>query len=213
MLHFKIIASGSKGNAYLLKSGENMLMLECGIKFKELQKALNFNLSSVDACLLTHEHNDHSHSVKELIKRGIDIYCSQGTAEALGLSGHRVHIVKPLKQFNICDNWTVVPFDTIHDAREPLGFLISDKKGHKLLFATDTAYIKYKFEGLTHIAIECNHDREILKENAENGSINLTVAKRIMKNHMSIQALEKYLSQYDLSKIKVYYLHQSEQNI
>lgn len=57
----------------------------------------------------------------------------------------------------------MLPVKTEHDAKEPLGFLIySRTTREKLLFATDTYYIRYRFPGLTHIMIECNYAIDIM---------------------------------------------------
>jgi len=77
-------------------------------------------------CLVGHEHADHSKAAPDLMRAGINCYMSAGTAEALGLNGHRVRVVKALEQFTL-GAWTVLPFEAIHDAREPLGFLVAGK--------------------------------------------------------------------------------------
>ncbi|HFL1025859.1 MBL fold metallo-hydrolase [Listeria monocytogenes] len=59
------IASGSKGNAYVISSGRSQLLIECGINFDKIRKALNFDLSAVEGCLISHEHGDHVAGVKK----------------------------------------------------------------------------------------------------------------------------------------------------
>ena len=89
MLEVKAIASGSAGNAYLLDDGAgHKLLLECGIPFQKLLIALNFNLIQLSGCLLTHEHQDHSKAVNDLLKHGTRVYASKGTARALGIDDH-----------------------------------------------------------------------------------------------------------------------------
>ena len=56
MIDIKVIGSGSSGNCYLANINGTKLLLECGLAIKVIQKALNFKLSEVYACLLTHEH-------------------------------------------------------------------------------------------------------------------------------------------------------------
>jgi glyoxylase-like metal-dependent hydrolase (beta-lactamase superfamily II) len=51
-----VISSCSTGNAYILTAGADKLMLDCGVSWKRIQKALNFKLSDVVGCLITHEH-------------------------------------------------------------------------------------------------------------------------------------------------------------
>ena len=50
-----------------------------------------------------------------------------------------------------------------------------------MLFATDTYYLKYNFEGLNHIFIECNYAKDILNNNVELGIINKTIEKQNFK--------------------------------
>jgi phosphoribosyl 1,2-cyclic phosphodiesterase len=159
-MDIKVLASGSSGNAYLVSDRHTTLLIECGISYRKIQQKLNFRTAEIDACLVTHEHKDHSKASKDILKAGIDIYISQGTKEALELVGHRINIIKAKQQFKI-GTWVILPFDTQHDAVEPLGFLLySNATKEKLLYVTDTAYIRYQFKGLTHIMIECNYSTE-----------------------------------------------------
>jgi len=146
------------------------------------------------------------------MRAGIDCYMSQGTAEALEVSGHRVHIIKARQQFRI-GTWTILPFDTQHDAQEPLGFLLANQAGDKLLYATDTYYIKYKFRGLTHIMIECNYAADILKTNVKAGLVEQALKNRILKSHFSLENVKNFLKANDLSKIQeIWLLHMSDGN-
>lgn len=136
---------------------------------------------------------------------------SQGAAEALGVSGHRVHIVKAKQQLKI-GTWTILPFDTVHDAAEPLGYLLASGK-EKLLFATDTAYLKYRFRGLTHIMIEANFQRELLENSVEEGNIPAIVRNRIRRSHFDLEHLKEFFKVNDLSKLQeIWLLHLSDGN-
>lgn len=206
------LASGSNGNCYRIDDGRTPLLLECGIPYKEIQKKLNFRISEIAACLISHEHQDHSKAVKDLMKAGIDCYMSQGTAEALGVSGHRLHIIKTRQQFQL-GSWTVLPFETQHDAAEPFGFLLANQAGDKLLYATDTYYIRYKFRGLTHIMVECNYAADILKTNVKAGLVEPALKSRILKSHFSLENVKNFLKANDLSKIQeIWLLHLSDGN-
>ena len=155
---------------------------------------------------------DHSKAVQDMMKAGIDCYMSAGTAEALGISGHRINIIKAKQQFRI-GTWTILPFETQHDAQEPLGFLLANQDGEKLLYATDTYFIRYRFRGLTHIAVECNYSLDILRSNAEAGTVDKALKNRILKSHFSLENVKKFLQANDLSKVQeIWLLHLSEQN-
>jgi phosphoribosyl 1,2-cyclic phosphodiesterase len=212
MLDIEILANGSNGNCYrMTAAGSSPLLLECGIPFKKIQQKLDFKTSSLSACLVSHIHKDHCKAVPALLKAGIDCYMSSDTIEALGLTGHRVHIVEALKQIQI-GSWTILPFDAVHDV-PCLGFLLC-QQGYKVLFLTDTVYCKYRFTGLTHILLGCNYDANIINENVTNGTLAVELKNRIIHSHMSLQTALDFLRANDLSKVeKIYLLHGSEGNL
>ena len=50
----KTIGSGSSGNGYALISGEDILLLECGVPAKEILKAIDYQTAMVNGCILSH---------------------------------------------------------------------------------------------------------------------------------------------------------------
>lgn len=212
-MNIKVIASGSKGNCYLINDNKTTLMLDAGISIKQIQIACNFGLSQIDGCLVTHEHKDHSKAVNDLTKKAVDIYTSEGTIKECGLNGHRINVIKPLEQIQI-GTFKVLPFDVQHDAEEPLGFLIqSIETKEKLLYFIDTCYLKYKFKDLNYIMAECNYSRKILYKNIEAGIIEQALAQRIIKSHMSLETLIDILKVNDLSNVhQIYLIHISQDN-
>lgn len=212
MIEFSPLASSSKGNCYRVSDGRTPLLLEAGISFREIQKGLNFRTSELAGVLVSHEHKDHSKAVRDMMKAGIDCYMSQGTAETLGVSGHRINIIKARQQLQL-GTWTILPFETQHDAAEPLGFLLANKTGEKLLYATDTFYIRYRFQGLTHIAVECNYSLDILRANVEAGNVPAELKNRILKSHFSLENVKEFLKANDLSRVQeIWLLHLSDGN-
>lgn len=213
MIEITAVASSSKGNCYRITDGSTPLLLECGIQFKEIQRRLNFQTSDTVACLVSHEHKDHSKAIAEVLKSGIDVYASYGTFDALRLDGHhRGHPVKAQQSFNI-GTWTILPFETQHDAAEPLGFLMANQAGDKLLFATDTYYIRYKFQGLTHIMLECNYSMDILRANVEAGVVPQVLKDRIIQSHFSLENVKEFLRVNDLSRAhEIWLIHLSDDN-
>ena len=209
-MNIEVFGSSSKGNAYKVSDGECSLLLEAGIKLNKIK----CDWQLVDGCLITHEHGDHSKFANELLKTtSIDIFTSKGTQEVLKLPSYRVHCLEPLKQKNI-GNWSIIPFPTEHDASEPFGYLIhSSKTNEKLLFATDTYYIRYKFKGITHLMIECNYALDILNENVKNGRIGAFLKNRVLKSHFSLENVKEFIKATDLSELKeVWLLHLSDSN-
>lgn len=162
-----------------------------------MQQLAGFKLSGFHACLVSHEHKDHSGCVADLIAAGIPVYMSQGTAEALELEA--VRIIRHGEQFTV-GSVDIVPFSTFHDAAEPLGFLLKSRlDGDLLAFATDTVNLAYQFPGVNVLAIEANYDREVL---AQSERIPDKVRHRIENSHMEIETLCRYLSTLDLSRCR-----------
>lgn len=202
-MRFDALASSSSGNAYIVSDRETRVLLECGVSHQKLQKLSGFSLSEFRACLVSHEHKDHAKSVGELISRGVEVYMSRGTAEALEAEG--VELIENMEQFNV-GSLDIVPFTTFHDAKEPLGFLIKSRvDGDVLAFATDTVNLRYRFPGLNILAIEANYDKAIL-ERCE--KMPEKVRYRITNSHMEIDTLCDYLRVLDLSKCReIHLLH------
>lgn len=194
----KVIATGSTGNCYFLETEKEILIVECGISDKNIKKSLDYDLKNVIGCLVTHEHKDHCKSVNEIMKLGIDVYMSEGTAEGIEFKDigykHRLNYLKATETYKI-GNFTILPFNTQHDVNEPLGFLIYHKEIGKVLFATDTYYLKNTFMDIDHVLIECNYSEDVLP--------NLPAWRaRTIKSHMSLETLKDTLKHWDLRKTK-----------
>lgn len=212
MINITSLASSSRGNAHLVTDGVTPLLLDCGLPFKELLRRSDFGLTGLAGVLVTHEHKDHSKAVTDLMKAGIDVYLTAGTAEALGIEHHRLGVIQAKKQLKI-GSWTILPFDIEHDAQEPVGFLLANQTGDKLLYATDTYYVRYKFPGLTHIMVECNYAEDILQANLEAGAVPVAHRNRLLKSHFSLENVKAFLKANDLSKVQeIYLIHLSEGN-
>lgn len=212
-MEIKILASGSTGNAYRISDGKTSLLLEAGIPLKAIQVGCGFKVTQIQGCFVTHNHQDHSKAAKDLARLGVDIYASTGTIEACKLTGHRIHAVTELQELMV-GTFKVLPFDVQHDAPQPLGFLFtSTETGEKLLYFTDTYYIKYRFQGLTHIMAECNYDKETLQRSVDAGYIPIELVPRLMKSHMSLEHFLDLLKANDLHSVKqIYLLHLSNNN-
>ena len=213
MIEITSLASGSSGNCYRVTDGNTPLLLECGIPFKQIKQGLDFQTSELAGCLVSHCHMDHCKAVKDVMKAGIDCYASKGTFDALGISGHRAAAVWPRGLFEI-GTWIVLPFQTEHDAAEPLGFLLySRETREKLLFATDTFYVRYRFRCLTHLMIECNYALDILQDNVSAGRIAPDRKNRLLKSHFSLANVKEFLMANDLSRVReIHLIHLSNDN-
>ena len=205
-MRFEALASSSAGNAYVVSDKDTCILLECGVSHSKLQKLSGFSLAEFQACLVSHEHKDHAKAVEELISRGMAVYMSPGTADALEVDS--AELIENMEQFNV-GSLDIVPFTTFHDSREPLGFLIKSRvDGDVLAFATDTVNLRYKFPGLNILAIEANYDKNILDRCEKMPE---KVRYRITNSHMEIDTLCDYLRSLDLSQCReIHLLHLSD---
>ena len=216
-MELKILGSSSKGNCYLLDNGTECLMIECGVPFKDVQKAVNFDVSRICGVLVSHEHGDHAKHVQKCIKARIPVYGSQGTLEALNFNPTMdvPNLVCRMDGLTIhqIGKFRVQPFATEHDAAEPFGFLIYHPECGKVLFATDTYYLRYTFDGLNNILLECNYRQDILDSNVESGKVHPTMRTRTMKSHCSFDTCREILVANYLSKVNnIVLIHLSDGN-
>lgn len=56
MLMLKTIATGSSGNSYALMNDSEILLLDLGVNAKVIKKAIDFRVSNIAGCLVTHKH-------------------------------------------------------------------------------------------------------------------------------------------------------------
>ena len=154
------------------------------------------------------------------MKAGIDCYMTKGTAEALGVSGHRLNTFykSPDRRwqynYKILKDLFIIPSEAVHDVAEPVSFFIKTKSDdQRLVFVTDTAYMKYKIPDCDVLMIECNYVKSRLDQMLDQGKINVSLRNRIVKNHMSLETLVEALKAADLSRCKkIYVLHLSDSN-
>lgn len=209
MFKIHIHATGSSGNAYTIEDSGHKILIDPGIRFKRLQKKTDFSLSKYDFVLLSHEHKDHCRAINNLLTLGIKCYMSAGTRAALGITDSSALITFANHQFEHL-SWRVLSFGTIHDAMEPLGFLIESPSGEKILYATDTAWINFRFSGVTHWMIEANYHADLLWKNK---NMPEETKKRIRASHFEIASLAQFFAGQDLSKTEeIYLIHLSDDN-
>ncbi|MEO8824095.1 MAG: MBL fold metallo-hydrolase [Ginsengibacter sp.] len=213
-MRLKIINSNSSGNAYILQPDEGKsLLIECGVQFDKIQKALNFNLKNVAACLVTHEHGDHAKSIKEVMAKGINVIASHGTHEECGtLGNHRASIISSGETVYV-DKYKIKAFDTKHDVKEPLGFLINHPESGNILFLTDSYYCEYTFKNLNNIIVEANYCQTILDRRLVTGTSPKFLRDRVIESHMSLQTCKELLQANDLSQVNnIVLIHLSDGN-
>ena len=167
MLKLQTLATGSSGNCYLLSTETETLILDCGIPIMEIKKGLDFDLSKVVGCVVTHSHKDHSQSANELKKMGIPVWKPY-------ISGHKM----ANRYFH---PFSIQCFDVPHDDEICCGFYIKCN-GERFLYVTDFEYIKYSFkkQQIQHLLIECNYQNKYVEKSANN-------REHVLRGHAELQ--------------------------
>lgn len=170
----KCLASGSSGNSWVLDDGEEILLLECGIPMKDVKIGINFQIGRVVGCAVTHSHVDHAKYITQYEGCGLKIYKPY---EAVGDIGYA--------RFG---SFFIQSFPLVHDV-PCFGFLISNPKMGRIMFATDTEYIKYRFKNLNYVIVEANYANELLDDELDD-----TIKRHhVLRGHMELQTTIRFL--------------------
>jgi phosphoribosyl 1,2-cyclic phosphodiesterase len=165
------------------------------------------------ASFRTPTDSDHAGHVKEYT--AVPVYASQGTLSSFTLKQrvqHNQFALRNLQRVQI-GPFSVLPFSVQHDAKEPLGFVITHPECGNVLFATDTYYVEYTFSQLSNILIECNYSAEILERNVLAGKVSPAQRSRTLQSHMSYESCLQMLKSNDLSNVNsIVLIHLSDLN-
>ncbi|MBS1800885.1 MAG: MBL fold metallo-hydrolase [Acidobacteria bacterium] len=86
MMRMTVLASGSKGNSTVISSSRTRVLVDAGLSCRELIKRMTIageNPASLDAILITHEHQDHVAGLGVLARKlGIPVYFTEPTHRA-----------------------------------------------------------------------------------------------------------------------------------
>lgn len=212
----QVLASGSSGNCYRISDGYTNILLDAGIPIRRIRAGCGFGLRDIAACLVTHSHGDHCKAVDDLLRAAVTVYMPPGEISAAGIAPH--HRLRPLRAENdlyqpiSARSFVIQPFRVEHDTPEPVGYLLaSSKTGERLLYFTDTFFVRNRFSGLTHIIGEVNYNRDVLWQHVTDGQTPAVRAKRLFASHMSLDTFLDFLRSNDISKLQqIYVCHMSD---
>ena len=208
----KCLGSGSSGNCYLFEASDGVLIVECGIPFVEIKKALKFKIKGVLGCVISHEHKDHSKCLKDLLRSGIKVMALREVFDSQQVS-NRVFCkeLHPMHGYQV-GGFKIFCLSVAHDV-PCLGFVIEHREMGKLLFITDTMMLEYRIPKLNHIMIEANYADDILQHNIDNGIVPSSLRNRLMHSHMEIETTKGILRANDLSDVsEIILVHLSGNN-
>lgn len=184
MLKLKCLGSGSSGNCYLLSTETETLILDCGIPVMEIKKGLNFDLSKVVGCVVTHSHKDHSLSAKDFENMGIPVFKPYENKEPINLNGWNGTI----QAFDLTDKDGKFMHTNADGSECPCyGFLITHHELGRMLYITDTELVKWRFKDINHILISCNYQKKYIDDE------NLAKRNHVFRGHMELETVKEFI--------------------
>lgn len=207
----KVLGSSSQGNCYILENKNEALIIEAGVRFIEVKKALGFDIRKVSGCLITHQHNDHAKYIKAMVESGFPTLALEEVWTAKGVTGSRAYCIERGKGYRF-GRFKVLPFDACHDV-PCVGYLIDHPETGRIMFLTDSCMCEYVFPGLNQVMIECNYSDAKLVEAINAGRTLPSQRERLMTSHMELNTCKGFLCANDLTNVaNIVLLHLSDNN-
>lgn len=204
--------SGSSGNALFVAEKNTRILVDAGVSFRRLARALNClgeEIGALDCVFFTHEHSDHIGALPMLLKKTrLPLYLAAASAEAAygqlaakdaALAEEfirRVRTVAPGEEYEFGEI-VCAPFSLPHDSAACLGAVFGNEREEKLLgIATDlgemTREARQALCGCRAVVLESNHDPDMLENGPYPPHLQARIQSRFghLSNPDSAAALE-----------------------
>jgi phosphoribosyl 1,2-cyclic phosphodiesterase len=189
-LRFRVLGSGSAGNATLVEGGGAKVLLDAGLGPRQLAERLQsagVDPAELDAVFVSHEHGDHARGAAAFSARwGVPLAGTPGTFVAAGFARAKLPGYEPLAagESRSIRRLTVKAVAVPHDAAAPLAFVVSTSAasfGH----ATDLGHLSRglveALRGCDVLLMESNYDPGMLRD----GPYPWSLKERILGPHLS----------------------------
>lgn len=212
---YKIIASGSSGNAILLENG---LLLDCGVSFRAVKPYLN----KIKAVFLSHEHKDHMnlitlkriHELRPTVRFILGFWLKEYLVSA-EINSSKIDIVEHNRAYDY-GIFKIIPCILIHDVKNYGIKIIDRQKKEKIFYAVDTNRIDHIIaKNYDLYLIEANYDEDKLEENikidTEKGLF--SYGMRVKTTHLSVQKASEWLMNNAGANSNYEFIHKSANNL
>jgi phosphoribosyl 1,2-cyclic phosphodiesterase len=172
-LRFRVLGSGSGGNATLVEGGGARVLLDAGLGPRQLADRLadaGVDPASLDAVFLSHEHGDHARGAAAFSARwGVPIAGTPGTFRAAGLAEAKGPAFEPIApgETRAVRRLSIRAVAVPHDAASPVAFVLSagaSSLGH----ATDLGHLSRglvaALRACDALLVESNYDPAMLRD-------------------------------------------------
>ena len=175
-IRFMSFGSGSSGNCSYVGDVRSGFLIDAGVEGAVVEnslRAVGIPMTAVKGILLTHDHGDHVRYVYSLLRnhRHLLVYC---TPRVLNGMLRRHSLSRRVKDYHraiykefefTIGNFTITPFEVIHDGSDNCGFHIRHGQT-TMAVATDLGCVSERvdhyFTGVNFMMLESNYDREML---------------------------------------------------
>ena len=223
-LELCILASGSAGNAAVLRSPAGVLLIDAGIGPRTLTERLDgtgVRPADIAALCLTHLDRDHfSPSWTSTLRRlNIPVYCHSDKVDGLTLcSPDLAPLIRPFNvtAFSPIGGLTCDPIHFAHDRLGSHGFVV-DGFGYRIGYATDLGHVpRYffdRFRDLDCIALESNYDPQMQADSARPRFLKrrITGGHGHLSNLQALAAIRKLLDRARRLPDHIILLHRSQE--
>jgi phosphoribosyl 1,2-cyclic phosphodiesterase len=201
-LRFRVIGSGSSGNATLVEGGGTRILIDAGLGPRALTERLEsagVDPTSLAAVVISHEHGDHARGAAAFSgKWGVPLWGSRGTYAAAGFGAEEIAAYEVLKGgvSRRVGGLTLTGIPVPHDAAEPLAFVIS-ADGLCLGHATDLGHVHrplvQALRACDALLVESNYDPDLLRS----GPYPWSLKERILglQGHLSNSDVGRFLAE------------------
>lgn len=204
-MKLKVLGSGSSGNCYILENDNEALIIEAGLPFMEVKKALDFNVRKIKAVITTHIHSDHHQYFFQYVRAGIPVWepfkIMQGN---MMVCGKESFVIRAFENRDKSGRWL---HNNVDGSECPcVGFYITHPEMGSLVYATDTEYIKWRFKDVNHIMVEANYDMQFVNREEPN-------YEHRLRGHMSLPTALDFISTNDNPALRnVVLIHLSDKS-
>lgn len=173
-LHIASLNSGSNGNCYYVGNSEEAILVDAGLSCRETEKRmqrLGLSMYKVKAIFISHEHSDHIKGLCNVAaKYNLPVYLTPGTLLGcrFNLRQDLIHYIAANRPIRI-GNLHVTGFPKLHDAAEPVSFIVScglTRVGVFTDLGAACEQLTFYFKQCHAAFLETNYDDELLNKSA-----------------------------------------------
>lgn len=219
-LRFISFGSGSSGNCAYIGNDRSGFLIDAGVDTAHVAGELRrhgISMDKVRGILLTHDHGDHTRYAYNILRnnRHMALYVTPRAFNGM-LRRHSVsrrikdyhHPIYKEIAFHI-DDFTITPFEVMHDGTDNAGFLISvGDDACRFVVVTDLGVVseraQHYMSQATAIMLESNYDAGMLRNGhypeylkariaAENGHLDNADAARWLRENYTPQLSHVFL--------------------